>query len=225
MELIFKHKYIDLTDKEIVSKIITLPYNDEAATYLLYDRYSPKFRKLCKDIYNNLDWYDDCMDDLFDYLKGKELDWNKLRTFEWRCQFSTWIGTTARHRFIEIKPYLIGKIENPLSINGNGNDDENSHTIQLPDGGVEEYEERERKIILMEAISLLQDEDQRFVIIKRLQGYNSKEIAILLQKRWAKHGIVKYNNKKQVVIPDAAYVDVRTQRAKENLKNIITKLI
>lgn len=225
MELIFKHKYIDLTDKEIVSKIITLPYNDEAATYLLYDRYSPKFRKLCKDIYNNLDWYDDCMDDLFDYLKGKELDWNKLRTFEWRCQFSTWIGTTARHRFIEIKPYLIGKIENPLSINGNCNDDENSHTIQLPDGGVEEYEERERKIILMEAISLLQDEDQRFVIIKRLQGYNSKEIAILLQKRWAKHGIVKYNNKKQVVIPDAAYVDVRTQRAKENLKNIITKLI
>lgn len=225
MELIFKHKYIDLTDKEIVSKIITLPYNDEAATYLLYDRYSPKFRKLCKDIYNNLDWYDDCMDDLFDYLKGKELDWNKLRTFEWRCQFSTWIGTTARHRFIEIKPFLIGKIENPLSINGNGNHDENSHTIQLPDGGVEEYEERERKIILMEAISLLQDEDQRFVIIKRLQGYNSKEIAILLQKRWAKHGIVKYNNKKQVVIPDAAYVDVRTQRAKENLKNIITKLI
>lgn len=225
MELIFKHKYIDLTDKEIVSKIITLPYNDEAATYLLYDRYSPKFRKLCKDIYNNLDWYDDCMDDLFDYLKGKELDWNKLRTFEWRCQFSTWIGTTARHRFIEIKPFLIGRIENPLYINGNGNDDENSHTIQLPDGGVEEYEERERKIILMEAISLLQDEDQRFVIIKRLQGYNSKEIAILLQKRWAKHGIVKYNNKKQVVIPDAAYVDVRTQRAKENLKNIITKLI
>ena len=82
MELIFKHKYIDLTDKEIVTKIITLPYNEEAATYLLYDRYSPKFRKLCRDIYNNLDWYDDCVDDLFDYLKGKELDWNKLCTFQ-----------------------------------------------------------------------------------------------------------------------------------------------
>lgn len=71
MELIFKHKYTSLTDKEIVTKIITLPYNEEAATYLLYDRYSPKFRKLCRDIYNNLDWYDDCVDDLFDYLKGK----------------------------------------------------------------------------------------------------------------------------------------------------------
>lgn len=56
MELIFKHKYIELTDKEIVTKIITLPYNEEAATYLLYDRYSPKFRKLCRDIYNNLYW-------------------------------------------------------------------------------------------------------------------------------------------------------------------------
>lgn len=222
MELIFKHKYINLTDKEIVTKIITMPYNEEAATYLLYDRYSPKFRKLCRDIYNNLDWYDDCVDDLFDYLKGKELDWNKLRTFEWRCQFSTWIGTTARHRFIEIKPFLIGKIENPLSID---DDESEKAPVQLPDGGVEEYEEIERKVILMEAISLLQDEDQKFVIIKRLQGYNSKEIAILLQKRWAKHGIVKYNNKKRVVIPDAAYVDVRTQRAKENLKIIITKLI
>lgn len=222
MELIFKHKYIDLTDKEIVTKVITLPYNEEAATYLLYDRYSPKFRKLCRDIYNNLDWYDDCVDDLFDYLKGKELDWNKLRTFEWRCHFSTWIGTTARHRFIEIKPFLIGKIENPLSID----DDESENTpVQLPDGGIEEYEERERKVILMEAISLLKDEDQKFVIIKRLQGYNSKEIAALLQERWAKHGIVKYNNKKQVVIPDVAYVDVRTQRAKENLKIIIKKLI
>ena len=222
MELIFKHKYIDLTDKEIVTKVITLPYNEEAATYLLYDRYSPKFRKLCRDIYNNLDWYDDCVDDLFDYLKGKELDWNKLRTFEWRCQFSTWIGTTARHRFIEIKPFLIGKIENPLSID---DDESEISPVQLPDGGIEEYEERERKVILMEAISLLKDEDQKFVIIKRLQGYNSKEIAALLQERWAKHGIVKYNNKKQVVIPDVAYVDVRTQRAKENLKIIIKKLI
>ena len=73
----------------------------------------------------------------------------------------------------------------------------------------------------MEAISLLKDADQKFVMIKRLQGYNSKEIAILLQKRWAKHGIVKYNNKKQIVVPDAAYVDVRTQRAKENLLKII----
>lgn len=222
MELIFKHKYINLTDKDIVTKIITLPYNEEAATYLLYDRYSPKFRKLCRDIYNNLDWYDDCVDDLFDYLKGKELDWNKLRTFEWRCQFSTWIGTTARHRFIEIKPFLIGKIENPLSIN----DDESEKTpVQLPDEGVEDYERREQKIMLMEAISMLKDLDQKFVILKRLEGYNSKEIADLLYQSWKKHGIEKFDKKGNPVIPTPGYVDVRTQRAKESLKQIIVTLI
>lgn len=222
MELIFKNKYINLTDKEIVTKIITLPYNEEAATYLLYDRYSPKFRKLCRDIYNNLDWYDDCVDDLFDYLKGKELDWNKLRQFEWRCQFSTWIGTTARHRFKEIKPYLIGKIENPLSVD---DDEQETAPVQLPDEGVEDYERREQKIMLMEAISMLKDADQKFVILKRLEGYNSKEIANLLHQSWKKHGIEKYDKKGNPVIPTAGYVDVRTQRAKENLKQIIVTLI
>ena len=77
----------------------------------------------------------------------------------------------------------------------------------------------------MEAIGQLKDDDQRFVILKRLQGYNSKEIAVLLQKKWQKHGIKKYNNKKELVVPDAAYVDVRTQRAKENLRIIIVELI
>jgi hypothetical protein len=78
--------------------------------------------------------------------------------------------------------------------------------------------------MLLEAIGQLKDEDQRFVILKRLQGYNSKEIAVLLQKRWKKHGIIKYNHKNELVVPDAAYVDVRTQRAKENLKIILINL-
>ena len=148
---------------------------------------------------------------------------------EWRSSFGTWLGVTARHRFVEIKPILIGQCPNSLSIDGDTptalSTGKDRNPVQLPDNGVEDYDEKERKVILMEAISLLKDADQKFVMIKRLQGYNSKEIAILLQKRWAKHGIVKYNNKKQIVVPDAAYVDVRTQRAKENLQKIINKLM
>ena len=72
---------------------------------------------------------------------------------------------------------------------------------------------------------MLKDPDQKFVILKRLQGYNSKEIAELMNKSWVKHGIKKYDNNGNLVVPTSGYVDVRTQRAKKNLKEIILKLL
>lgn len=235
MRLEFQHNYEGYTDKELVElaprPALDKKPNEEGVAFLLYNRYDPLLHKLYLETYEKqYDLYDDCLGDLFAYLKSGDPVWRKLINLEWRCSFGTWLHVTARHRFMEIKPYLIGKLSKSLSIedcssNLSRSGESEGVSIQLPDHGVEEYEDRERKVILMEAVSLLKDEDQKFVIIKRLQGYNSKEIAILLQKRWAKHGIVKYNNKKQLVVPDAAYVDVRTLRAKENLQKIITKLI
>lgn len=223
MGLVFLNNYTELNDKEIVDKIINRPYNEEAAAYLIYNRYDPLLHRLYRDIfYKDQSWYEDCLADLFEYLKGKDRDWSKLRTFEWRSKFGAWLSSTARHRFIEIKPYLIGKIINPISIDDN---DGNKTPVQLPDNGGEEYERLQRKILLMEAIAMLEDPDQKFVMLKRLQGYNSKEIAELLKKSWAKHGIIKYDNKGNVVIPTPGYVDVRHQRAKKNLKEIIVELI
>ena len=122
---------------------------------------------------------------------------------------------------MEIKPYLIGKIKNTISID----DDEDKEPIQLPDNGSEEYEKRKRKIILMEAIGLLKEPDQKFVILKRLQGYNSKEIAEMMKQSWDRHGIQKYDVNGNVVTPTPGYVDVRTQRTKDNLRKISVKLI
>lgn len=223
MGLVFLNNYAELNDKEIVNKIINKPYNEEAAAYLIYNRYDPLLHKLYREIYDkDPSWYEDCLGDLFGFLKGKERDWNKLRTFQWRSKFGAWLSSTARHRFIEIKPYLIGKIENPLSIDDTDGD---KAPVQLPENGGEEYERLERKILLMEAVGMLKDPDQKFVILKRLQGYNSKEIAELMKKSWVKHGIKKYDNKGNLVVPTSGYVDVRTQRAKENLKEIIVKLL
>ena len=230
----FHQNYEDYTDRELVELAIQPPIgkkpNEEGVAFLLYNRYDPLLHKLYLEIYGKQDdLYGDCLNDLFIYLKSGEPVWRKLINLEWRSSFGTWLGVTARHRFVEIKPILIGKCPNTLSIDGDTSTalstGKDRNPVQLPDNGVEDYDEKERKVILMEAISLLKDADQKFVMIKRLQGYNSKEIAILLQKRWAKHGIVKYNNKKQIVVPDAAYVDVRTQRAKENLQKIINKLM
>ena len=230
----FHHNYEGYTDRELVELAILPPTgkkpNEEGVAFLLNNRYAPLLPKLSLEIYGKQhDLYGDCLNDLFIYLKSGEPVWRKLINLEWRSSFGTWLGVTARHRFVEIKPILIGKCPNTLSIDGDTSTalstGKDRNPVQLPDNGVEDFDEKERKVILMEAISLLKDADQKFVMIKRLQGYNSKEIAILLQKRWAKHGIVKYNNKKQIVVPDAAYVDVRTQRAKENLLKIINKLM
>ena len=230
----FHPNYEGYTDRELVELAILPPTgkkpNEEGVAFLLNNRYAPLLHKLYLEIYGKQhDLYGDCLNDLFIYLKSGEPVWRKLINLEWRSSFGTWLGVTARHRFVEIKPILIGKCPNTLSIDGDTSTalstGKDRNPVQLPDNGVEDFDEKERKVILMEAISLLKDADQKFVMIKRLQGYNSKEIAIRLQKRWAKHGIVKYNNKKQIVVPDAAYVDVRTQRAKENLLKIINKLM
>ena len=204
-------KYARLSDREIITSIITKPYNEEAAAYLLYERYTPKFRRLCLDIYGTCDVYYDCVDDLFIFLKGHKLDWDKLRSFEWRSKFSTWIGTTASRRFIEIKPLLIGKLKNTFSID----------KYTSPDKDNEAFERRMRKVMLMEAVGQLKDADQKFVILKTLEGYDSSEIALLLARKWRQQGIVRYDNSGNTVVPSAGYVDVRRQRARAELKRIL----
>ena len=215
MNLPLDRKYANLSDREIIDSIITKPHNEEAAVYLLYERYTPKFKKLCFDIYGTCEVYYDCVDDLFIFLKGSNLNWDKLRSFEWRSKFSTWIATTALRRFVEIKPLLIGKIGKTLSM------DECTSLVEKDE---ESYERRMRKVMLMEAIMQLEDADQKFVILKTLEGYDSSEIAILMATKWHNEGIVRYDNKGNAVVPSAGYVDVRRQRAKAELKRILSTI-
>lgn len=221
MEFQYRYNYKDLSDKQIVDKILALPHNEEAAAYLLHNRYDPLLQKVYKLLSEDGFWYDDCVDELFMHLKGKDGSWHTLSTFEWRSTLGCWLKGVAKNKFLEVLPKLIENGGITVSLDS---DDPEKPRVQIPDGGEESYERRQRKVMLMEAIGQLKDDDQRFVILKRLQGYNSKEIAILLQKKWQRHGIKKYNNKKELVVPDAAYVDVRTQRAKENLRKIIVEL-
>ena len=222
MQIPARYKYMTKTDKELVEAIIRIPPDEGAAVYLIYEKYTPKFKKLYKRIfYQDMSWYEDCINDLFAYLKGKNQDWQTFRTFRWESKFSAWIGGVARNRFLDMKPYLIGKIENPLSIDDNEN---GKKPVELPDEYLEDYERRQRKVLLMEAVGLLKDMDQKFVILKTLQGYSSAEIADLLNQKWQKDGIKKYDNKGKLVVPTPGYVDVRRQRAKEQLKRIIVEL-
>lgn len=219
MQIPARYRYGGHTDKDLVDAIIGIPPDERAAVYLLWERYLPKFRKTYIGIYQrDMSWFDDCLHDLYAYLKGRNGDWSPLRTFQWRSRFSTWIGQVARHRFMEIKPYLIGKIEIPLSIDEE--DEEGNPTVQLPDNSTEDYERRERKVLLLEAIGMLQ-EDDRLIMLKTLQGYNSRETAEMLAIKWQKSGVEKLDRQGRKIIPTPGYVDVRRQRAKEQLRRII----
>ena len=208
-----------MTDKEIVEKILSIPHDEEAAAYLLYTRYYLLLLKIYNGLTSDDTCFDDCVQDLYIHLRGNDNTWHNLASFEWRSTFGYWLGEVAWKKFQKVLPKLIEKKGHKTSID-NSNPDKPS--LQIPgENGEEAIERRERKVMLMEAIGQLKDDDQRFVILKRLQGYSSREIAILLQLKWQKHGIVKYNRDNELIVPNIGYVDVHVQRAKKELKKLL----
>lgn len=214
-------KYKSLSDKQLIDLIVTKPYNEEAAFYLLYDRYSPKLKKICIQILGNLYWYDDCMGDLYDYLHGEKHDWLKIKKFEGRCHFGTWIGKVAYNRFLFNKPKLIGNLKNTIYID---DDTKGNKLVQLPDKSEDNEDKNLRRILLLEAIGKLKNQDQKFVILKTLQEYKSKQIAFMLKKKWDNDGIVKLNNNHELIIPNEGYIDVLRQHAKKELRKLLVNL-
>lgn len=218
MRLTFRKDYTALSDEALVGLIVEGGHNDEAGAYLVYERYRPLLVKCYLRVFDgDMQWLDDCLGDLYLFLRGREGGWRKLASFEWRCRFASWLIRLATNRFLEMKPYLIGKINFRLSIS---EDDEREDASD----GLDEYERREREVLLLEAVGLLEDTDQRFVVLKRLQGYSSRETAELLSQMWERHGIVKRDLQGRPVRPTAGYVDVRMQRAKAALRLIIADM-
>lgn len=213
-----KIKYNQMTDQEIVMRILADPSDEVAAYFLLHNRYRPLVCKCCIRIFKDLRWLRDCEQELFIYLKGNDKKWNKLRGISDFKALGGWMSQTVYHRIEEIKPKLEGKIANIISID---NEADNGKTkIQLPDLGFEDYERQEKRLQVIEAIMLLKSKDQKLVIIKTLKGYHSKEIAEMLNQKWKAEGIVKID-KGKVIIASPGYVNVLRQRAIKELKVII----
>ena len=99
------------------------------------------------------------------------------------------------------------------------NDNPQKPKLQISDG-CEGFERLQRKIILMEAVNKLND-DEKFVILKRMEGYSSKEIAELLDMKWKRYNIVKFNHDGEQVVANVAYVDSKAQKARRHLKEIM----
>lgn len=188
-------------------------YNEEALSYFLFEKYSPKLHSVYSQLFPNYDWYEDCVMDLFSYIKGDGKNWKVLRSFERRSKFGTWYGKIAYNKFLSLKPTLIGK-DAP----------EDTTLPKKKEEGAETVDKYMDRIMVMEAIGQLSDADDKFIVIKTLQGYKGKEVANMLEQRWAKYGIVKHDNKGNIVTPSAKYINVRMDRIREQLKELLKEI-
>lgn len=216
MELRYKFDYSKLSDKQIVEKVLAEPHDEEAAAYLLNDRYAPLLNSLYRYFTQDDIWIDDCINELFIHLKGKDGSWRTLAAFEWRSTFGYWLKKVAFSKFKDLLSKLIENGGRNVSVD---NDNSQKPKFQISDGG-EGCERLQRKIIIMEAVNKLND-DEKFVIIKRMEGYSSKEIAVLLDMKWKKYNIVKFNHDGEQVVANVAYVDSKAQKARKHLKEIM----
>ena len=220
MQPLYKNDYNKLTDLELVDLIIHKPHCEEAAVYLLYNRYLPLVISICKKRLGDTYYVEDVITTAYLDLKGANGDWSPLATYRGKSHFPCWMKCVIFHCALKIYRTMIEMRGDTDSIDI---EDENGNPIiVLPDMGEEEYERRHRKVLLIEAIKELKNADDRFCVLKNLEGYSSKEIAEMLQQKWIREGLVKVNNKGERVVPTDAYIDVRFARAKVELKKILS---
>ncbi len=193
-------KYNSLSDRDLVAAV--LDGDEEAMLYLMYERYYDDLRFYAWRYYGNFDYLDDLVNYLYMQFKGKNADWQPLRNFQWRCTFRTWFSSVASHLFLEKKSELM---------------EYEALSEQEPEP------ENEKAVMLMEALSRMQNDDYRFVLIKELEGYNHKEIAEMLDRKRARENRT-HTYKGQVVVPNAQYVDMVKSRAVRELKAVVEQV-
>ena len=213
MQMILHKSYRDMTDKEIVDLIIA--GNEEAMLYLLYDRYENDLKFYAWRYYDSLVYLEDLINYLYIQFKGKNGDWQPLKSFQWKCKFRTWFCSVVSHLFLEKRDELIGLGGKDDSKGTDGGDK------PLPEPTPEP--ENQKLVMLMEAINRLENDDYRFILIKELEGYNHKEIAeMMVAKRKKENKVTFYKGK--IVVPDAHYVDMNKARALREVKAIVEQI-
>ena len=211
--MILHKSYSDMTDKEIVDLIIA--GNEEAMLYLLYDRYENDLKFYAWRYYDSLAYFEDLINYLYIQFKGKNGDWQPLKSFQWKCKFRTWFCSVASHLFLEKRDELIGLGGKDGSKGTDGGDK------PIPEPAPEP--ENPKLVMLMEAINRLENDDYRFILIKELEGYNHKEIAeMMVAKRKKENKVTFYKGK--IVVPDAHYVDMNKARAIREIKAIVEQI-
>lgn len=197
-------RYDSLTDRQLLD--IIFAGNEEAAIYLIYNRYLQDIRYLCFDILGSHDYADEACQEMYILFKGKEANWSTLKSWRGLSSFRTWINRIMRNHILKKHDQLIDSRSNRLYSDDEGSEDsaQQASSDATPDIMYD-------KVLLVEAIGRIPNAEQKMVVLKHLQGYSHKEIAAMLNAQREKTGC-KQN------IADNHAVDVLMQRAKAFLR-------
>lgn len=202
-------KYSLLSDKEIVDQILS--GNEEAMMYLLFDRLAKDIRFFAYKIFGTLDFIDDLTTDLYLYLKGTNLDWELLKSFQFKSSLRTWMSSIISRFFIKKRKEMLATEVLESTI-------DTAITIYLDDQT--QITRDSRLAIVLETINQMKNEEQRLILIKELEGYNHTEIAQMIAEKRKCEGVRKTYKGHEVVI-DARFVNIQKQHAVEQLKKIL----
>ena len=203
-------KYSLLSDKEIVDQILS--GNEEAALYLLYDKFAKDIRYFAWKYFENLDVIDELTTDLYEQLKGPNLDWSPLHSFKFTSKLRTWMSKVIINKCKEKRKKMVDEANKVASI-------DIKRYIAM--GAKEALDPRIP--IMLEAINKLKNEEYRLILIKDLEGYSHADIALMIAEKRKLEGKQRMY-KGKVVVPDAYSVDRDKARAIIELRKIMQQI-
>lgn len=106
-----KNRTAEYTDKELVEGLIA--NNPIIIRYLFYVRCNKLFRFIIASVFDDRVCQDELISELFLYLAQK--DWEKVRQFDFRSSFYTWLSVVAIRFFQKMRSRLLD-IELPESL-------------------------------------------------------------------------------------------------------------
>ena len=118
------------------------------------------------------------------------------------------------------RDYLIGLREKKLY--SEKEDDEDP--VEKVESHYPSIEENMQKVLLLEAINKLKNQDQKLIILKELQGYNHTEIAQMVNILRAKENRIKVDENGIPILVNAKTIDRIKQQALTQLKKQFTAL-
>lgn len=210
-----KDLYKGYSEKELVQAILS--GNEEAAIYLIYNRYYLDLRYLCFDCYGSHEYIDDLCHEVYILLKGKDGDWQPLSTWSGLSSFRTWLNRIVRRMSVKKRDEMIGLREKKLY----SEKEDDVDPVEKVEAKQPTVEENMTKVLLIEAINKLTNPDQKLVILKELQGYSHEEIADILNQVRRAENRIKLNKDGREILATASAVDVLKQRAVAQLKETL----
>lgn len=210
-----QNPYDALSERELIDAILS--GNEEAAIYLIYNRYYRDLRYLCFDYCGSHEYIDDVCHEVYLLLKGKNGDWHPLSTWTGLATFRTWLNKTVQNYLYNNREFLIGLREKKLY----SEKEDDQDPVEKVESHYSSLEANMQKVLLLEAINKLNNKDQRLVILKELQGYSHEEIAEILNQVRKEENRIKIDKHGKEIMADAAAVDVLKQRAVAQLKEIL----